>query len=56
MPPELSKANDIILLQAWYIMLLDDAFHELVGVVAKQYDQIHKPKRKRGVKTSKSTT
>lgn len=48
----LSK-DDIILLQSLRIKDLDDAITELIPVVARQYDTIHKPKRTR---RSRSTT
>lgn len=40
----LSK-DDIILLQGLRIKQLDEAITELISVIARQYDTIHKPKR-----------
>lgn len=40
----LSK-DDIILLQQLRIKQLNEAITELIAIVARQYDTIHKPKR-----------
>lgn len=50
-----TNLEDIILLQAWYILILDEAFRELTGVVARQYDTIHKPKRGRKAKSASAS-